>query len=80
MNPTVTSDIANGAYGYYDLARDPGEQSVLADRDSQLGKSAEAGYLGAFETMKAYAEKLTIEPESSDLPPDVKKQLDDLGY
>ncbi len=72
--------IAAGKYAFYDLAHDPAERSPLSDRGTALGKASEEGYRDAYGAMKTFVDEHPTSAAESQVPDEVKRQLDALGY
>jgi arylsulfatase A-like enzyme len=72
--------IAVAKSACFDLARDPAERSPVPPSGSTLGKTAELGYLEAVAVMKKFVEEHPISTRESQVPDEVKRQLDALGY
>ncbi len=72
--------IAAGKSSCYDLARDPAERSPLHGSGSAQCKSAELGSLEAVGVMKKFVGEHPVSTRESNVPEEIKRQLDSLGY
>jgi arylsulfatase A-like enzyme len=76
--------IGTPEHWYFDLQRDPLEMMPMSDFKTELGKRAEAGYEEEIDALNAFAAQHGVPVSkgagSTDLPEDVQKKLNSLGY
>lgn len=78
---TKLFDDAGRNLGYwFDLARDPREQQPITEFESEAGKRALAGYQAEVQHLEAFLNAHPPSSASSDVPPDVRHGLKELGY
>jgi arylsulfatase A-like enzyme len=73
-------DLENDRGLVYDLTADPGELTPITDRDSPIVHSAAVDMRWSRKFLKAFRERYPQSPPNADIPEDVRRKLEQLGY